>query len=298
MQLKKPTEARIKPLAAFALMGAAVLCFSLVDATAKWNTAGFGTWQIIFVSRLVPMLAAFVMAYRKTGNPLDFRTSFPKWHALRAVIGIAMIWCFFEGLRTMPLVEAITIGFAAPLFITLLSGPMLGERIGPRRWTAVAVGFIGVLIALRPGLQPIGLGPILIVISAFSYALSMVILRRFSGRESTHNIFFYGNIGVFIVSGINAIPEWVQPSPLDLGLMISVGVWGTIGGYAVIRAYRLGEASMLAPLEYTALIWSVLFDLVLFGLTPVLVVLIGAAVIIGANVYIAHREHQLGKVVS
>lgn len=295
MQPMQPSEPKVKPLVAFALMGVAVLCFSLVDATAKWNTAGFGTWQIIFVSRLVPMLAAFVIAYRETGNPLGFRTSFPKWHALRAVISIAMIWCFFEGLRTMPLVEAITIAFAAPLFITLLSVPMLGERIGPRRWTAVAVGFIGVLVALRPGFQPIALGPMLILVSAFSYALSMVIIRRFSGRESTHNIFFYGNIATLIVAGINAIPEWVQPSPLDLGLMISVGVWGTMGGYAVIRAYRLGEASMLAPLEYTALIWSVIFDLVLFSLTPVLAVLIGAAIIIGANVFIAHREHQLGK---
>lgn len=295
MQPNRASEARTKPLAAFALMGAAVLCFSLVDATAKWSTGSFGTWQIIFISRLAPISVALATAYRETGNPFDFRTSFPKWHLLRAVIGVSMIWCFFEGLRTMPLVEAVTIGFAAPLFITILSGSMLGEKIGPRRWIAVIVGFVGVVVALRPGLQPIGLGPILIVISAFSYALSMVILRRFSGRESTHNIFFYGNIGVFVIAGVNAIPEWIQPRTLEWGLMVSVGMWGAIGGYAVIRAYRLGEASMLAPLEYTALIWSVMFDLVLFSLTPVLAVLIGAAIIVGANVYIAHREHRIRK---
>jgi drug/metabolite transporter (DMT)-like permease len=285
----------IKPLLAFALMGIAVLCFSLVDATAKWLTQGYDPWQIMFVSRAIPILLALVLAYRETGNPFSFYTRFPKLQILRASLSIPMVWCFFTGLKALPLAEAITIAFAAPLFITMLSRPILGERIGPRRWSAVAVGFIGVLVALRPGLGGSATASILIIISAFSYALSMVLLRRFAGQEPTHNIFFYGNIGSFVVAGLNSIPVWVAPDATDWGLLLLVGVWGALGGYAVIRAYRLGEASMLAPLEYTALIWSIMFDFVLFGLTPVLVVLIGAAIIIGSNVYIAHREHQLGK---
>src|SRR4030095_11069581 len=130
-----------------------------------------------------------------------------------------------------------------------LSGPILGEQIGARRWGAVAVGFVGVIVALRPGFGGLGTGPILIIISAFSYALSMVLLRRFTGQEPTRNIFFYGGIGSFAVAAFNSVSVWVTPSPMDCGLLLLVGVWGVLGGYAVIRAYRLGEASMLAPLE-------------------------------------------------
>lgn len=285
----------VKPLLAFVLMGTAVLCFSLVDATAKWLTGGYDPWQIVFVSRIIPLLLSVFLAYRETGNPFNFYTRFPKLQILRASLSIPMVWCFFTGLKSLPLAEAITIAFVAPLFITMLSRPILGEQIGTRRWMAVAVGFVGVLVALRPGFGGFGTGALLVIISAFSYALSMVLLRRFSGQEPTHNIFFYGSIGAFVVAGFNSVPIWLAPDPTDWGLLLLVGIWGVFGGYAVIRAYRLGEASMLAPLEYTALIWSIMFDFWLFDLTPVLAVLIGAGIVIGSNLYIAHREHQLGK---
>lgn len=285
----------IKPLLAFVLMGTAVLCFSLVDATAKWLTQGYDPWQIAFVSRIVPIVVALVVAYRETGNPFNFYTRFPKVQILRAALTIPMIWCFFTGLRLMSLAEAITIAFTAPLFITMLSRPMLGEKIGPRRWGAVAIGFVGILVALRPGVGGIGTGPILVIISAFAYAISMCLLRRFAGQEPTHNILFYSAIGAFLVGGVNSIPVWTLPDAQDWGLLMLVGVWGVFGSYAVIRAYRIGEASMLAPLEYTALIWSILFDLWLFQHLPVPAVLLGAAIVIAANVYIAHREHQLAK---
>jgi drug/metabolite transporter (DMT)-like permease len=177
----------------------------------------------------------------------------------------------------------------------MLSRPILGEKIGPRRWGAVLIGFVGVLVALRPDVGGIGMGPILIVISAFAYAVSMCLLRRFAGQEPTHNILFYSAIGAFLVGGANAIPVWTPPDAVDWGLLLLVGVWGVCGSYAVIRAYRLGEASMLAPLEYTALIWSLLFDLWLFQLMPIPAVLLGAAIVIAANVYIAHREHKVAK---
>ncbi|HJT15214.1 MAG TPA: DMT family transporter [Dongiaceae bacterium] len=285
----------IKPLLAFTLMGTAVLCFSLVDATAKWLTQSYDPWQIVFLSRIVPIAVALIVAYRETGNPFNFYTKFPKVQILRAALTIPMIWCFFTGLKLMSLAEAITIAFTAPLFITILSRPLLGEKIGPRRWGAVMIGFVGILVALRPGVGGIGIGPILVIISAFAYALSMCLLRRFAGQEPTHNILFYSAIGAFLVGGFNSMPIWIEPDAVDWGLLLLVGVWGVFGSYAVIRAYRLGEASMLAPLEYTALIWSILFDLWLFRLAPIPAVLLGAAIVIAANVYIAHREHKVAK---
>ena len=285
----------IKPLLAFVLMGTAVLFFSLLDATAKWLTQGYDPWQIIFLSRVVPLVVALTVAHRETGNPFNFYTKFPKVQILRAALTIPMIWCFFTGLKLMSLAEAITVAFTAPLFITILSRPLLGEQIGWRRWGAVMIGFAGILVALRPGVGAIGIGPILIIISAFAYALSMVLLRRFASQEPTHNILFYSAIGAFLVGGFNTVPIWIMPDAIDWGLLLLVGVWGVLGSYAVIRAYRLGEASMLAPLEYTALIWSILFDLWLFSLTPIPAVLLGAAIVIAANVYIAHREHRIAK---
>jgi drug/metabolite transporter (DMT)-like permease len=285
----------IKPLLAFVLMGTAVLFFSLLDATAKWLTLGYDPWQIIFLSRVVPLVVALAVAYRETGNPFNFYTRFPKVQILRAALTIPMIWCFFTGLKLMSLAEAITVAFTAPLFITILSRPLLGEQIGWRRWGAVMIGFAGILVALRPGVGEIGIGPILIIISAFAYALSMVLLRRFASQEPTHNILFYSAIGAFLVGGFNTVPIWIMPDAIDWGLLLLVGVWGVLGSYAVIRAYRLGEASMLAPLEYTALIWSIMFDLWLFSLTPIPAVLLGAAIVIAANVYIAHREHRIAK---
>lgn len=256
---------------------------------------GLRPLQIAFVSRIVPIAVALIVAYRETGNPFNFYTKFPKVQILRAALTIPMIWCFFTGLKLMSLAEAITIAFTAPLFITILSRPLLGEQIGRRRWGAVVIGFVGILVALRPGVGEISIGPILVIISAFAYALSMVLLRRFAGQEPTHNILFYSAIGAFLVGGFNSVPIWIIPDAIDWGLLLLVGVWGVLGSYAVIRAYRLGEASMLAPLEYTALIWSIIFDLWLFSLTPIPAVLLGAAIVIAANVYIAHREHKLAK---
>jgi drug/metabolite transporter (DMT)-like permease len=285
----------IRPLLAFVLMGTAVLCFSLLDANAKWLTQGYDPWQIVSVSRVVPLLVAMILAYRETGSPFNFYTAFPKVQILRAALTIPMIWCFFTGLKMMALAEAITIAFAAPLFITILSRPILGEKIGRRRWSAVVIGFVGILVALRPGFGGLGIGPLLIIISAFAYSLSMVLLRRFAGQEPTHNILFYSAIGAFLVGSFNSVSVWTQPDAADWGLLFLVGVWGACGSYAVIRAYRLGEASMLAPLEYTALIWSIIFDLWLFHLTPVPAVLLGAAIVIASNIYIAHREHSIAK---
>ena len=291
----QPLHSPARPLLAFALMGGAVVMFSLVDATAKWLTGGYDPWQIIFLSRVVPMLAALYMAYRETGNPFDFRTRFPRRQALRAFLIIPMMWCFFEGLRLLSLSEAITISFVSPLFITILSSLMLREKIGWRRWTAVAFGFAGVVVALRPGAGTFGLGAILIMISAITYAFTMVMLRGIAGREPMHNILFYGAVGAFVAGAFSATHIWTAPVLHDWGLLLFVGLLGVFGSFFTIRAYRVGEASMLAPLEYTALIWSVIFDLVLFQTTPIGSVLLGAAIIIGSNLYIAHREHRLRK---
>ena len=123
----------IKPLLAFVLMGTAVLCFSLVDANAKWLTQGYDPWQIMSLSRVVPLVVAMIVAYRETGNPFNFYTKFPKVQILRAALTIPMIWCFFTGLKLMSLAEAITVAFTAPLFITILSRPLLGraDRLAP-----------------------------------------------------------------------------------------------------------------------------------------------------------------------
>jgi drug/metabolite transporter (DMT)-like permease len=197
-------------------------------------------------------------------------------------------------LKYLPLADCIVLAFAAPVFVTALSGPLLGERVGWRRWSAVGVGFIGVIVAVKPG-APIGYGTWLILISAAAYALTLLTLRRISGKESTHNILFYSTAFTIVISVVPGIGEWRPVGWHAAGIMLLQGTASACGQLAMTRAFRLGEASMLVPIEFTALVWAVIFGYMLWNDIPAIEVLAGAALIIGANIYISHREAQLAR---
>lgn len=278
-----------RPFLALGYMAGGVLCLCILDATTKWLTSGYGTWQLVFACRVIPIAASVVMAYHETGHVFAFRTSRWKLHLFRGVLGLVTVASFFEALRHMPLADAVAIGFAAPLFVTVLSGPILKEKIGRQRWIAVIVGFVGVVLAFQPG-AGIGVGPLLALLAALAYALMMVTLRPMSGKEPTRNILLYSNAFSFLAAAPLAISEWVTPNLFDGSLFLIQGAMTTAGGLLMIRAFRYGEASLLAPVEYTALLWSVLFGVALFDQFPGREVIAGAALIIAASFYLAHRE--------
>jgi drug/metabolite transporter (DMT)-like permease len=188
------------------------------------------------------------------------------------------------------LADCVALGFAGPLFMTLLSIPLLGERVGPRRWAALAAGFGGVLMMLQPSGASFSWPMLLPLAAAFTYALGVIASRQLSRTESTTSILFYYSLGVLLVTGAVMPWQWVTPSWADLGIFALAGVVGSLGQLCLTQAYRYGEVSALAPLEYTALVWAVALGYVVWGELPGWPVLAGTALVITSSLYISHRE--------
>jgi drug/metabolite transporter (DMT)-like permease len=293
-----PPATRSAPVQAFVYYTLGVLSFAVVDAATRLLRVDYdlGTWQITFLTRIVPLVVALTVTAQATGNPFRVQTKFFKMHMLRGVLVLVTTVTFFAALKYLPLTDCIVIAFAAPIFVTALSGPMLKEKVGWRRWSAVVVGFAGVAVAIDPtgtwaGQTGLGIG--LVLLSALAYALTLLTLRKLSGKEHTHNLLFYSTAFSVVVAAIPGILEWQPISWQAAGVMLIQGAASASGQIAMIRAFRFGEASMLAPIEFTALIWATLFGFWFWSDLPTVTVLVGAALIIGANLYIAHREARL-----
>ncbi|HVI90150.1 MAG TPA: DMT family transporter [Dongiaceae bacterium] len=282
-------------LRALLFMAGGVFGFSVLDAVTKLLTEGYGTWQIMTLSRVCPILTAIFLAQRSGEAGLPFKTKFTKTHICRALLVVATTWTFYECLRYLQLADAIAIAFAAPLFMTSLSGPLLGEKVGPRRWAAVLIGFVGVMVALQPGKSGISWGAFLALSAAATYALGQLWLRPLSGKEKGYNILFYSSVFSGLVGLVPAVLEWKAPSLTDWLLFLLQGSCSAGAQLCMIRAFKIGEASLLAPLEYTALLWATIFGYLFWGQLPAIQVLGGASIIIASSLYIAHREVQQGR---
>jgi drug/metabolite transporter (DMT)-like permease len=282
-------------LRALLFMAGGVFGFSVLDAVTKLLTEGYGTWQIMVLSRICPILTAIFLAHRSSDTGIPFKTSFTRTHLGRAILVVATTWTFYECLRYLQLADAIAIAFAAPLFMTSLSGPLLREKVGPRRWAAVLIGFVGVMVALQPGKSGISWGAFLALSAAATYALGQLWLRPLSGKEKGHNILFYSSVFSGLVGLVPAILEWKNPSLTDWLLFLLQGSCSAGAQLCMIRAFKIGEASLLAPLEYTALLWATIFGFAFWGQLPAVQVLGGAGIIIASSLYIAHREVQQGR---
>jgi drug/metabolite transporter (DMT)-like permease len=284
---------RFAPGRAVIFMVAAVFCLAVLDAGVKWLTADYPIPQIGFLRYCIGLCFAIAIAMR-FGGVGTLRTRRLGGHALRSILNMITMITFYYALRLMPLADAVAVGFAAPLFMTALSVPLLRERVGPRRWAAIVVGFFGVLLIAGPGSGPdgiaIGWGALLALISAFTYALTLITSRQLSRTELSHTILFYYSIGVIVVMGSTLPFNWVTPLWEDVWIFALVGVAGSIGQYCLNQAFRYGEVSFIAPLEYTSLIWAGLFGIMFWGDIPTWTVLAGAAIVVAANLYVVRRE--------
>lgn len=275
-------------------MLAAIAAFAVTDASVKWLTDRYDVWQIVFLSRIVTLLFVLWLA-RRAGGLGTLRTARPWQHLLRALLGLGMLVTFFYALSAMPLPDAIAVAFAAPLFMTMLSPWLLGERVGPRRWAAVLVGFVGVLIIVRPTGGALDWPASLALTSALLYAVMLIMGRRMSATESSPALVFYFAILSFVASALPMPWVWVTPDLLDAGIFLLMSVGGTAGAYLITQAFRFGEVSLIAPLEYTALLWAMLLGFLLWHDIPSWSMLGGAVLIIGSGIYIARREARLAR---
>ncbi|MDG5495444.1 DMT family transporter [Niveispirillum sp. BGYR6] len=286
-----------KSLIGIAWFQVAILCFAVMDAAIKYLTADFGTWQIMFFRGFFSLIPIALLTAR-SGGLGTLRTSHLLSHVGRALIGIAAAFCFFYAYSIMPLADAYAIAFAGPLFMTALSVPVLKEKVGWRRWLAVLVGFTGVIVMLRPGQGMLTLTALVPLAAAAFYALTMLYVRVLARTESNAAITFYFVTTMSVMAAIAMIPEWRTPQGWQWLLLIMVGVIGGVAQIAFTQAFRLTSPSLLAPFEYTAMIWAVLFGYLLFGDIPDKAIWIGGAIVVAAGLYIIHRETVLHRQVT
>ncbi|MEI2456815.1 MULTISPECIES: DMT family transporter [Lysobacter] len=275
---------------AVATMLVAVVMFSLMDAILKLLSEHYPPFQVAALRGVSSLPFVLTWALASAGWRPLVRVRWPL-HLLRGVLGVGMMACFVYGVNRLPLSSAYSIFFIAPLLITALSGPILGERVGPRRWVAIGIGLLGVLVLLRPtGEGMMSLAALGILGAALGYAVSAITVRLLARTDSTQAMMVWLMVMITLGAGALAWPEWTPIQSRDLWLIAGLGVAGSIGQYAVTEAFRLGEASLIAPLEYTALIWGVLLDLSLWGVLPDSVTWLGAAIIVASGLYLLRRE--------
>lgn len=210
---------------------------------------------------------------------------------LRGALGVAMMAGFVYGLRGMPLSTAYAITFVAPLLVTAMAGPILKEKVGPGRWLAIVIGLIGVLVILRPtGQGMLTLGGLAVLVAAVCYAAGAIVVRLLAQRDSTQAMVVWFMLLLSLGASVLAWPNWQPLRGADIALIAGVGLSGSLAQVALTEAFRRGEASLIAPLEYTALIWGVLLDVSLWGVLPDGMTWVGAAIIVTSGIYLLRRE--------
>jgi len=266
-----------------------------LDTCAKWLLADYPLEQFIFLRSMFGLLI-FLGVSRWYGGIGSLRTR--RWlaHLVRTFLATGAMFGFFFGLQSMPLVDTLTLAFTAPLIVTAMSVPLLGEHVGWRRWIAVLVGFSGVLIVLRPGPDMLTPQALAVIFAAACYAGLAISARMLSTTESTLSLAVYVTAGPLIVSSFLLEGHYVEPG-LDGWMLFGVaGIASACAWIGVIGGYRRAPPSMLAPFEYTALVGAAVIGYYLWDEVPSRWVVTGAMIIIGSGLFIVHRE--IGTVIS
>ena len=271
-------------------MVVAVGCFSVMDALLKQLAGSYPPVQVAALRGLgaLPLVTLYVLWRREVASLL--RVRWPR-HLLRGVSNIATLSLFSYALKSLPLAEAYTIFFIAPLLVTLLSIPVLKERVRPSHWLAIAGGLCGVLVALRPDQGAfLSLGALAVLGSAACYAVSAITGRILSRTDSSASLVFWSTVGLALGAGVLAWPHWVALQSAHLPVLVVVGVSGFIGQLAITQAFRHGQVSVVAPFEYSALAWGILLDGLLWQALPQARTLLGGAIIIASGLYLIRQE--------
>jgi drug/metabolite transporter (DMT)-like permease len=285
-----PANARIKGIA---LMCAAVLCFTGIDTSAKYLNHYMDTLQVVWARYLGAFLIGCLLV-----NPLLkpelLRTARPWLQLGRSALLLFSTVLNIYALRYLQLDETLSILFATPLLVAALSIPILGESIGPRRWAAIIVGFLGIMIITRPGFGNMHPAALLTVLGTVCYAVYSISTRILSATDSSGTTLFYSSLfGAVVMTAILPF-VWSWPvGPLQIAVMVIMGTCGALGHYLLILAHRLAPASILAPFIYTQIVWMVLSGYLVFGDLPTHWTLIGGAVVIASGLYLLYRERKM-----
>ena len=268
---------------------ASLVLFCTMDAMVKALGDTYGSFQLMLFRSAIAMIPVAVLIWR-AGGLRSVLPNRPWLQAVRIVVAFGSTLGFFYVFPRMPLVDAYAISFAAPLFMVALSVPLLGEPVGWRRWTAVIVGFVGVLIMLDPWGIEFHAMSLIVLGATFCYALSAVMLRQLSRHDSDVVALFWLSLATSAASLAGAVPAWVWPSPIDWLWLVTMGLLGGVAQILSTRAWRLAPAAILAPFDYTSIVLAVLFGYFWFREEPSSMVWYGLPLVIGSGLYILHRE--------
>jgi len=290
-----PAQQRRQRLTGIALMCGAVALFACLDTTAKYLNTEMGSMQVAWARYSSAFVLTLIVSNPFTHRGL-LRTKSLKLQLTRSALLVGSTALNFLALRWLHLDEALSIIFTFPFIVAIASGPMLGEWIGWRRWSAICVGFGGVLLITRPGLGGMHPAALLSFAATVCYGLYAVITRIVSRVDSNQTSLFYANfIGALLL--LPVIPfVWTTPQNWGIALlMMGTGVLGSAGHFLLISGHRIAPAAVLSPFVYTQLIWVVILGYLVFGHTPNGWTISGAAIVIGSGLYLLYRERKLGK---
>jgi drug/metabolite transporter (DMT)-like permease len=286
-----------------------IAIFALQDVILKWLAGDYPLSQVMLTRSVTAVPIMLVFVHLDGG----LRTLFTP--GTRAMIGRGLImfvayFAYYIALPALPLATTVALYFSAPLFITILSVVLLKETVGPRRWIALALGFFGVALMLQPDGTGFEWAALLVLLSGFAYALSMIAARVLGGQETGAALAFWGNAVFLVLSLVISaalgsgtyegasdhasvaflLRGWVTPTAFDLSLMMATGVVAALGLTLLTQAYRIAEASVVTPFEYTAMVWSVIYGWIIWQDWPRVLDWIGIAIIIGSGLYILWRD--------
>ena len=288
--LVSPDNARSANLRGIVAMCAAVGCFSLMDALLKTLSGSYPALQVASLRGLAafPLVAAYVLWRGQVRGLLKVRWPL---HLLRGVINIAMLALFAFALRELGLAEAYTLFFIAPLLITALSTVVLGEKVRAAHWIAIAMGMVGVVVALRPNHEALlSMGALAVLGAAAAYAVSAIAGRLLTRTDSSASLVFWTTSMLALGASVLAWPQWIAVNPDHWPLVLGLGITGFLGQLTITEAFRNGQAAVVAPFEYTALAWGMGLDWVLWQSIPAAYTLLGGAIIIASGIYLVRTE--------
>jgi len=271
------------------LMVAGVFMFASGEVLVKRLTADYHVVQIVW-ARYLFHAVLFLMIFSGTGIRRQIATTRPVLQFTRSVLLLAATGCFFTALKFLPLADAVAINFVAPLLVTAFSIPILGERVGLHRWSAILVGFIGVLVIIRPGMESMHWAAVLPLGTALCYSLYQILTRIASRTEDARtSLFWTSAVGALLTSAV--VPFfWQAPDLAGWAQMAGTGLIFGFGHYLLITGFGMAPASIMAPFNYTQIIWAAAFGLIFFDQFPDAPAITGALVVIASGLYVWRRE--------
>ena len=275
-------------------MVGSVVCFSIMDICVKWLDY-YPVGQVLFLRFFIGFIPIFFIIPREKLFSF-YKTSRPGLHAFRAFTGAAAIIALFIGLRELPLADVVSLTFGGPIFVTVASIFFLSEKVGIKRWSAVFLGFIGMLLIVQPAFIDLNFYYITPIVFCIFFACVAISVRSLSKTEPNYRIAFYFTFLCSIL-GIATIlkGDWVLPTKIDLAIFIIMGLCGSIANLLLTQSYRLAEASLVTPIKYLSLVFAIVFGFLIWSEIPKLITLFGALLVITSSLIIFTRENKLKK---